>query len=73
MQNNHPLAELVMVCAKRQDVLLQIFDGFVSVYIGSGPARATMIANCEDEKAVIGLIQILKAENSTKNPAAKAA
>ena len=27
---------LVSACAKREDILLQIFDGCISVYVGSG-------------------------------------
>ena len=42
--------ELVSVCAKREDILLQIFDGFVSVYVGSGPNRDTMVTNCGNEE-----------------------
>ena len=34
------LGNLAIVCAKRPEVLLQIYDGFVSVYVGQGPNRA---------------------------------
>ena len=41
---------LVSACAKREDILLQIFDGCISVYVGSGPERVTMAAGCGNEE-----------------------
>ena len=41
---------LVSACAKREDILLQIFDGCISVYVGSGPERVTMVAGCGNEE-----------------------
>jgi len=41
---------LVSACAKREDILLQIFDGCISVYVGSGPDRVTMVAGCGNEE-----------------------
>lgn len=41
--------ELVSVCAKREDILLQIYDGFVVIYLGEGPHRVFMTAKCSDE------------------------
>lgn len=41
--------ELVSVCAKREDILLQIYDGFVVIYVGEGPHREFMTAKCSDE------------------------
>lgn len=38
---------LVSACAKREDILLQIFDGCISVYVGSGPDRVTMVGAAE--------------------------
>ena len=42
--------ELVSVCAKREDILLQIYDGFVVIYVGEGPHREYMNAKCGDEE-----------------------
>ena len=39
---------LVSACAKREDILLQIFDGCISVYVGSGAGGVTMVAGCGD-------------------------
>ena len=41
---------LVSACAKREDILLQIFDGCISVYVGSEPDRVTMVAGCGNEE-----------------------
>ena len=41
---------LVSACAKREDILLQIFDGCISVYVGSGPDRVTMVTGCGNEE-----------------------
>ena len=33
------IGNLAVVCAKRPDVLLQVYDGMVSVYVNFGPER----------------------------------
>ena len=38
------LGNLAIVCAKRMDILLQIYDGYACVYVGEGPDRSSMIA-----------------------------
>lgn len=42
--------ELVSVCAKREDILLQMYDGYIVIYVGEGPHRAYMSAKCTDEE-----------------------
>ena len=42
--------KLVSVCAKREDILLQIYDGFIVIYVGEGPHREYMMAKCGDEE-----------------------
>ena len=37
------LGNLSIVCAKRPDVLMQVYGGRVSVHVGEGPERARMI------------------------------
>ena len=46
------LSQLVTVCAKRQDVLLQIYEGFACVYVGTNPERGSMVARCNDSEAI---------------------
>lgn len=50
------LGNLAIVCAKRPDVLLQIYDGYVSVHVGAGTERTTILAKWEDDKAISGFI-----------------
>lgn len=50
------LGNLATVCARRPDILLQIYDGYVSVHVGEGTMRASMIAKCEDDEAINGFI-----------------
>lgn len=42
--------ELVSVCAGREDILLQMYDGYIVIYVGEGPHRAYMSAKCADEE-----------------------
>ena len=46
------LSRLATVCAQRQDVLLQIYEGFAYVYVGNNPERGSMVARCNDSDAV---------------------
>lgn len=46
------LSELTIVCAKRPDVLLQIYEGHACVYVGAGPERGSMVAEWDDDEAI---------------------
>lgn len=69
--------ELVSVCAGREDILLQMYDGYIVIYVGEGPHRAYMSAKCTDkEKCKEFLKEITtgkyskgKLRNSNKNAA----
>lgn len=54
------LSELAIVCAKRPDVLLQLYEGFVCVYVGVEPERGSMVAKWDDDMAIAGFIQQLE-------------
>ena len=54
------LSELAIVCAKRPDVLLQLYEGFVCVYVGVGPERGSMVSKWDDDMAIAGFIQQLE-------------
>uniref|UniRef100_UPI004056E4F8 hypothetical protein n=1 Tax=Agathobacter sp. TaxID=2021311 RepID=UPI004056E4F8 len=53
------LGNLAIVCAKRLDVLLQIYDGYAIVYVGEGPDRACMAAEWDDDEAISGFVHEL--------------
>ena len=42
--------KLVSVCADREDILLQMYDGYIVIYIGEGPHKTFMKAKCTDEE-----------------------
>ncbi len=53
------LGNLAIVCAKRPEVLLQIYDGVVCVFIGQGPNRTHMKASWDDDDSVSEIIKEL--------------
>lgn len=50
------LGNLAIVCANRPDILLQIYNGYVSVHVGAGTERASMTAKWEEDEAISGFI-----------------
>ncbi len=54
------LKKLAELCARRPDVLLQIYDGYACVYVGAGPERGSMVAKCTDDVAITGFIRELE-------------
>ena len=43
------IGNLAVVCARRSEVLLQVYNGQVCVYVGQGPNRAVLSAACDDD------------------------
>ena len=50
------LGNLALVCARRRDTLLQILDGTAAVYIGRGPDRTVLSADCYDDGKIMEFI-----------------
>ncbi len=50
------LGNLAIVCAKREDVLMQLYGGIVSVHFGEGPHRETVTAKWDDDKAISAIV-----------------
>lgn len=48
----HQLGNLAIVCATRSDVLLQVQDGVVSLFVGTGPARQMLGCAWDDERKI---------------------
>lgn len=53
------LGNLAIVCAGRPNVLMQLYDGYVSVHAGEGPDRHTMNAKWHDDEAISRFIHEL--------------
>ena len=53
------IENLAVVCAKRPDVLLQIYEETVSVYVNFGPERTYMMAAWDDDAKISQIIHEL--------------
>lgn len=53
------LGNLAIVCARRPDVLMQIYGGMVSVHVGEGPERESLSVSWDDDERVQQLIHEL--------------
>ncbi len=53
------LGNLAIVCARRPDVLMQIYDGRVSVHTGAGPARSVLYTGWDDDAEICRAIHEL--------------
>ena len=53
------LGNLALVCAKRPEVLLQIYDGRACVYVGEGPERAMFSAAWDNDEELCRMIHEL--------------
>lgn len=59
-------SELVSVCASREDILLQMYDGYIVIYVGEGPHRAYMSARCGDEEKCKEFLQEIETGKYSK-------
>ena len=50
------LGNLAIVCARRPEVLLQVFNGRASVYVGQGPERRVLSADWDDDAELSRMI-----------------
>ena len=53
------LGNLALVCAQRPATLLQIQDGIVAVFVGSGPEREVLSASWDDYADILRIIHEL--------------
>ena len=64
------IGNLAVICAKRKDnVLMQVYDGNVNVHIGEGPDRRTLQAHWADNEAVKKIIHELNFGKYSKKDA----
>ena len=53
------LGNLSIVCARRKNTLLQIFDGVATVFVGEGSARRSFPLDWDDDTKIEHLIHEL--------------
>lgn len=53
------LGNLAIVCAKRPEILLQLYAGNVSVFVGAGPDMTAFTAPWENDSAIDHIIHEL--------------
>lgn len=53
------IGNLAVVCARRQDVLLQVGSEKVCVHVGAGPERDTLHAAWDDDDAIQRIVHEL--------------
>lgn len=53
------LGNLAMVCAQRPDVLLQIQGSVVSLYVGAGPQKQSIVLVWDNDEKITELIREL--------------
>ncbi len=46
------LGNLAMVCAKRPEVLMTLYEGKVTVCVGAGPGRAAMCCDWDNDSEI---------------------
>ena len=53
------LGNLALVCVRRPEVLLQLYNGQVTVHVGQGPERAVLCAAWDDDAQICRIIHEL--------------
>lgn len=53
------LGNLAIVCARRPEVLMQLHDGKISVYVGAGPERAVLGCAWDNDMEISHIIHEL--------------
>lgn len=53
------LGNLAIVCARRKNVLLQVLDGMATVYVGTGPDKAVLATDWDNDKEILDIIREL--------------
>ena len=50
------LGNLAIICAKRPEVMMTVYDGRVTVHVGTGPDRASMHSTCDSDAEINRII-----------------
>lgn len=63
------LGNLAIVCATRKNVLFQVLDGKVTVYVGVGPDKAVLATDWDNDDEVLDIIRELNFGNYKEDAA----
>ena len=50
------LGNLAIICAKRPEVMMTVYDGRLTVHVGAGPNRAAMYSACDNDAEINRII-----------------
>ena len=64
------LGNLALACARRPEVLLQLYNGQVTVHVGQGPDRAVLCTAWDDDAQICRIIYELNFGQHRTEPAA---
>ena len=53
------LGNLALVCARRPGILMQVYGGQVSVFVGTGPERTVLSTSWDDDEKIGHIIHEL--------------
>ena len=53
------LGNLAIICAKRPEVMMTVYDGRVTVHVGAGPDRASTHSACDSDAEINRIIHEL--------------
>ena len=53
------LGNLAIICAKRPDVMMTVYDGRVTVHVCAGPDRASIHGTCDSDAEINRIIHEL--------------
>jgi len=67
------LGNLAIVCAARPNVLFQLLDGQVTVFVGQGPCKASMSSHWADDTKISEMIRELNFGRFTEENLRRAA
>jgi len=67
------LGNLAIVCAKRKNVLFQLLNGQVTVYVGEGPSKTYMSTHWADDEKISKMVHELNFGRYTEEEMSRAA
>jgi len=53
------IGNIAIICAKRNNVLFQVLNGYISIHIGCGPDKKVLNADWDDDEKIMEIIREL--------------